>query len=335
MAAEFVVAVNPEEGSSLPFLLRVPVEGQPPVLLKARETWPSTSKVYCHPAETWPEPDALEIVERTPVLSCRRRGAAIDLVLDRSRLARSQFVFTRARGRQMIFWQTARTAKQARPGVTLPTARASGHTFTIVVDSNERYPWRFDVQQADTVRAKLPVGDYAVARPDADTPGPIPLRDLLAVVERKTLDDLVTSLTTGKLKFLLAELAEVPSSAVVVEDRWSAVFKLEHVRPAVVADGLAELAVRYPTVPVVFAETRPLAQEWTYRLFGAALDLAADEHHAADVLPTLPLAGPVPPREPTAAELRAWALARGMAVSDRGRIPAHVREAWDDRHTIA
>jgi hypothetical protein len=33
---------------------------------------------------------------------------------------------------------------------------------------------------------------------------------------------------------------------VVVEDRYSQVFKLERVRPALVADGLAELQIRWP-----------------------------------------------------------------------------------------
>ena len=49
----------------------------------------------------------------------------IDLVLDRGREARSMFVFAKARGRDVIFWQSARTAKQARPNVALPTARAA------------------------------------------------------------------------------------------------------------------------------------------------------------------------------------------------------------------
>ena len=34
---------------------------------------------------------------------------------------------------------------------------------------------------------------------------------------------------------------------------------------------LAALTVRYPTVPITFCETRPLAEEWTYRFLGAAL----------------------------------------------------------------
>jgi hypothetical protein len=35
--------------------------------------------------------------------------------------------------------------------------------------------------------------------------------------------------------------------------------------------------VRYPNVPIVFAETRPLAQEYTYRFLGAALRYAEEE----------------------------------------------------------
>jgi hypothetical protein len=65
-------------------------------------------------------------------------------VLDRTRENRSQFVFTRAKGRDMIFWQSARTSKQARPNVRVPKARASGRSLEIFVDSNERYAWKFN-----------------------------------------------------------------------------------------------------------------------------------------------------------------------------------------------
>ncbi len=84
-----------QPGTKLPFLVKLPLEGG--LGLKTREAWPRTSRLYCHPfEEEWPEdPD---ILERVPVLFCRRRGAAIDLVLDRPRMARSQFVFTEVRG---------------------------------------------------------------------------------------------------------------------------------------------------------------------------------------------------------------------------------------------
>ncbi len=156
---EFVIARNPDPASSLPYLLRLPI-GTDGIALKARDTWPRTNKVYCHRADAWPHD--LEIVERVPVRSCVRRGGAIDLVLDRAREHRSQFVFTRARGREVIFWQTARTSKQARPAVAIPSARASGRALEILVDSHERYAWKFDDQQATTRRQALPAGDYAV-----------------------------------------------------------------------------------------------------------------------------------------------------------------------------
>ncbi len=36
--------------------------------------------------------------------------------------------------------------------------------------------------------------------------------------------------------------------------------------------------VRYPNVPIVFCDTRPLAEEWTFRFLGAALANAEAEH---------------------------------------------------------
>jgi hypothetical protein len=117
MPEDFVIARNTEPGSTLPYLLRIPLGDG--IILKAKDTWPRTGKVYCHRVEEWPV-DA-EIVERVPVRSCVRRGAAIDLVLDRGRENRSQIIITNARGRQMIFWQTARTSKQARPAAETRT----------------------------------------------------------------------------------------------------------------------------------------------------------------------------------------------------------------------
>ena len=310
------MARNPDEDSSLPFLVRLPLT-EAGIVLKVRDTWPRTAKVYCHPSVDWPaEP---EIVERVPVRSCVRRGAAIDLVLDRGRENRSQFVFTRARGREVIFWQSARTSRQARPNVRVPTQRASGQLLEILVDSHERYAWTFSAQQATTRRRALAVGDYAVER--AGT--------IVASVERKSLADLVSTMTTGKLRYLLAALAEVPHGALVVEDRYSAVFKVAFTRPAVIAEGLAEAQVRFPDVPIVFAETRLLAQEWTYRFLGAALS-HDQEHHTADSLAgSLPTAGPVPPARATPAEIRSWALANGYEISPRGRIPKTVAAAFE------
>ena len=270
LEASFVVARNPEPDSTLPFLLSVPVDGG--ILLKARDRWPSTSRVYCHPLERWPA-DA-EILEQVAVRQCRRRGAAIDLVLDRARENRSQIVFTepaagRSGGRPMIFWQTARTARRARPGQRVPTRRASElEALTITIDTRERYPYRFTGRPVQCERHALRVGDYAVRAGDA----------LIAVVERKTLEDFTKALVDGALNYALADLATVPAAAVVVEERYGALLKDEHVQPGWLLELVARLQVRYPAVPIVFADSRKLAEEWTYRFLAAAL-----VHHAPPV----------------------------------------------------
>jgi hypothetical protein len=78
----------------------------------------------------------------------------------------------------------------------------------------------------------------------------------------------------------------------------------------------------------VFCETRKFAQEWTYRFLAAVRvglseelvgDLAVHGHETA------------PPRSPalhTPANVRRWATANDIVVSDRGRIQAAVK----DRH---
>ena len=96
------------------------------------------------------------------------------------------------------------------------------------------------------------------------------------MVERKSLADLARRLVDGQLAYTLAEMATFSRAAVVVEDRYANLFKLEHTRPGFVVEMLAALTVRYPTVPITFCETRPLAEEWTYR-FGAALAYAQAE----------------------------------------------------------
>ncbi len=258
---KFVVARNPDPDSRLPYLVRLPIDGG--LILKARDTWPRTSRVFCARVEDgWP-PSA-EVLEEVSVTLCRQRGVAIDLVLDRPRENRSQFVFTTLpSGREGIFWQTRKLVTTARPGARIPGRRASGLTeLVIVVDSREHYPYRFAKQQATTVRAALAAGDYAVSSDDG-----IPI----AVVERKSLADLAGGLNNGTLVFELAKLAEMPRAAIVVEDRYGNLLKHAYAPAGFLPDMLARVQVRYPEIPIVFLETRPLAEEWTFRYLGAAL----------------------------------------------------------------
>jgi len=159
---ELLIAVNPDPDSRLPYLMRLPLGGG--MVFRTSGTWPWTKALYCYPASADEWPAEPEIVERVGLRSCVRRGAAIDLILDRGRENRSQLVFTKARGRDAVFWQSSRTRKQARPNVRTPTARAAGVTdLEIIADSHEQYPYRFAGQQ---VRTRAPGSAVWRLRPD-------------------------------------------------------------------------------------------------------------------------------------------------------------------------
>jgi hypothetical protein len=69
----------------------------------------------------------------------------------------------------------------------------------------------------------------------------------------------------------MQRLAELPLAAVVVEGRYSALYKLEHVDGSWLADQLARLEVRYPEIHLVFADSRRFAEEWTSRFLTTTL----------------------------------------------------------------
>jgi len=192
---------------------------------------------------------------------CRRRGPAIDLVLDRPRLDRSQFAFTQLRGRSAIFWQTRTVAMKANPGGRVPHRRALTEGFTIHIDTREKYPFRFAGRNVTTDRVAVAGGDYGVRRRD----------QWLAVVERKGIEDLISSLSTGTLAFQLARLAELPVAAVVVEGRYPALFDVPRVKEGWLPDILARLQIRYREIPIMFADSRKFAEEWTFRFLATAL----------------------------------------------------------------
>ncbi|MDQ6791444.1 MAG: ERCC4 domain-containing protein [Candidatus Dormibacteraeota bacterium] len=257
MNSLFRVARNPDPESRLPYLVWLPIEGG--LVLKARDAWPRLARVFCADEAT-PWDDSAGLVDEAAVLICRRRGAAIDLVLDRPKLARSQFVFTNIRGRPAVWWQTQKTAQAANPAARVPRGRLPGH-LTVAVDSREKYGWRFAGRDVNIQRRTLAGGDYGAVVED----------EVVAVVERKTIDNLATSLSDGSLVFQMQRLAEAARSAVVVEGDYPDLFLTQAGRGSWLADMLGRLAVRYSEVPIIFAGSRKFAEEWTYRFFGAAV----------------------------------------------------------------
>jgi hypothetical protein len=72
---------------------------------------------------------------------------------------------------------------------------------------------------------------------------------------------------------------------VVVEDRYASLLKVTHAPAGFLPDLLARVQVRYPEIPIVFTETRPLAEEWTYRWLGAVLAEAMAAGEAWGAMP--------------------------------------------------
>ena len=102
-------------------------------------------------------------------------------------------------------------------------------------------------------------------------------------------------------------------------------------RPSAVADALAELRVTWLAVPIGFADTWSLAEEWTYRFLAAAVQCAADDAHALACLAELPEPVAPPMAEPTAAEAGHAALtwtSTVAGVSRRGPrgVPPRARQ---------
>lgn len=96
------------------------------------------------------------------------------------------------------------------------------------------------------------------------------------VVERKKLQEIAGNVVDGSLLLTLGELATARRAAIVVEDRWADVFRLDHVSPSMVAEMLA--AVHRTT---------------------DGSHLVTDELAAAHAFPARPTPRPTTPQEPT------------------------------------
>lgn len=268
MARQFMIARNPLPDSRLPLLLHLPLTPRP-LFLATRAEWPVEKDLYCHELTEWPE--GAEVLDCVPVISCQRRGSSIELVLNRPQRRRSLFVFTANKyGNRLVFWRSERSMRATRPGVRAPQARGLDGPMRVVIDTRERYPWRFATNPVTTERRRLPVGDYGVF--DGD--------ELAAVVERKKLKEFAGAAVNGQLALAMAELAAMPRAAVVIEGRLSKLLASDEtrVRPGWLLNLTAALQAAYPNVPLLFAESGPLAADLAYRWLSACMSLRRAAH---------------------------------------------------------
>jgi hypothetical protein len=132
----------------------------------------------------------------------------------------------------------------------------------IVIDTRERYPWHFPDQTPR--RRALPAGDYALLDEH---------QRISAVVERKAFQDARMMLADFQAFSLrMSEMAGYANAALVIEAQYADFLSPEKMAPvsvAVVARKLAALEAGHPSVRIVYAGNRKLAEHWVLRYFEA------------------------------------------------------------------
>ena len=256
-----------------PYRLQILKGDKPWMVLRTQDRWPTAGRhIFCLREDELPAPgEVIEELERVGIVAFHERGRRISVVLDRKRYKRCDFLFLTktyksrpGQSYEQIFWLTQRSIEQHRPAYKL-ISRQDNRESVVLIHSNERYPWRFPGTQ--TGRGSLPAGDYALV--DGDR--------ILAVVERKTLDNLLADF--GMMPVLhqrMAKLATHDNHALVIEAPYADFLnarKVHHYSPSFCARAIAELYALHPKLRVVFCANRKVANEWARHYFAAVWNL--------------------------------------------------------------
>jgi len=253
------------------FPYRVTIEqgGRLVLALRAQARWPGPgAQIFCLRERELDPAEPLELVERAGVAQLTRVGRKLTVTLDRGSRKRCEFLTVLkpakdGRGHyEQIFFRTESGIRAHRSRSRIELRGTETAPVRVVIDSLERYPWRFPGALVE--RRKLATGDYALLDGERS----------VAVIERKSYDNLLGDF--GMVQALhqqLADLASHPAAALVIEadyrdfldpkrlgGRWPA----PHA-----ARVLAEIAALHPTLPVIYAGNRKLANLWTWRYFRA------------------------------------------------------------------
>lgn len=142
-------------------------------------------------------------------------------------------------------------------------SRSNPGPATIIIDTREQEPYSFDSRLAAAVRRALPAGDYSVQGLEGRV-----------AVERKTLDDFVSTVIHARQRFLdeLRKLAEYTAACVVVEAGVADVL-LRHYRgdahPNAVLGNAISIILDF-RVPVFFCGNRQAACQFVQAYLLAA-----------------------------------------------------------------
>jgi len=257
-----------DPGSRFPY--RLFIEEKPGVFLslKVQEKWPGPGKkIFCklEGAVNSNELPQGEPIDESNIVSLKRYGKKLTIILDRKTKKRCWFLFLKKEYKRkpgehydQTFWITQASATGERRGAYLPQSRKRDD-FEVFIDVSERYSYRFG--KAKVERKKLPVGDYALFCNG----------NIVAVAERKTMDNFLHEISTMEVfKVKLQEMSSFRYKAVVLESPYADFInpkKLSYYSAPYVAEILADLVVQFPEVQFIFFSNRKTANEWLYRWF--------------------------------------------------------------------
>lgn len=266
--------VEATENPRFPFRIAIR-EGEKTVLaLRAQDKWPGQKgQIFClRETEAQEDGENLELLETVPIAVLRRQGKRVEIVLDRANRKRCDFLFLKkvnsaGERYEQIFFRT-QTGLRAHRSKGSPLLYGS-ETLEVVIDSAERYPWRFP--SAEITRSKLSAGDYALVWENR----------FIAVVERKTFDNLLHDLYEIRICHQkLTELSSFPNPALVVEAQYGDFSDPKRIGDRLSAPHLnrliGEISALHPGLQIIFAGNRKLANAWTTRFFQAVRSRIAD-----------------------------------------------------------
>ncbi|MCM8832704.1 MAG: ERCC4 domain-containing protein [Candidatus Omnitrophica bacterium] len=236
--------------------------------LNVQERWPGPNKqIYCLREGHFNED---ELPKSEPIEICfiklkKQYGKKLEIVLDRKIKKRCWFLFLKKEYKkkkgefyEQIFWITQSSVTIRRKGAYIPKG-GKEIVFEVIQDKRERYPYKFE--NAIIKKENLPCGDYGLVKNG----------EIIAVVERKTLDNFIHQIATYDiLKISLEELRQFKYKAVVFESPYSDFInpkKNKYYKPTYIAEILADLFVSFPDIQFIFCDNRKFANEWIYRWF--------------------------------------------------------------------
>lgn len=281
MKGEYIMAsllwvLEKTESNKFPYRLCIRKGDRELLSLFVQDKWPGAGKhIFCLRDEEKKDEEYQEI-EKVPIISAKRYGKRLSIVLDRSVNKRCDFLFLKKKYKnreseyEQIFWRTQQSIKERKPRVKL-TARGS-ETLHVLIDKNEKYPWKFP--NCTVERTQLNAGDYALVSNEG----------IIAVVERKNFQNMISDF--GSLHLLhmkLGELEEYKHAALVVEAHYDDFLKPDKLRfysPSYLSKVWAEIFAYHPHFQIIFSGNRKMGKEWTLRFFQAVTS------HEKDSIPT-------------------------------------------------